>query len=142
MSRLRFGAHLLAPVSLVERPQGGLTLSILDRYDDMYLSRPISIMHCEGDCLQLMLIEPTSHRRRSRSTRIVQFAILIFRSVRKTKPFSHTRDLLRSHGEKVIEALFLAELITPPTMADETKRTIADVTSLHDASSGSARKRS
>jgi hypothetical protein len=43
----------------------------------------------------------------------VQFAILIFRSARKTKPFSHTRDLLRSHGKKVIEAFFSCRIDNP-----------------------------
>jgi hypothetical protein len=78
---------------------------------------------------------PTTHGASLRSTRIVQFPIFRVRCVRKTKPFSHASNLLRSHCKKIIQAFFLTESVTPPSVADETEGTIATVTSVHDASS-------
>src|SRR3977135_1940025 len=48
-----------------------------------------------------------------------------------SKPLFNTCDLLGSLSKEIIEALFLTELIAPPTMTDETEPTIAGVTFLH-----------
>jgi len=38
-----------------------------------------------------------------------------------------------SLGNEIIEAIFLTELVAPPTMTDETELAIAGLTSLHDS---------
>jgi hypothetical protein len=63
---------------------------------------------------------------------MVQFAIFVFRRLRKAEPFFHARDLPRSHCKKVVKAFLLTELVAPPSVADETERSIATVTSSHD----------
>jgi hypothetical protein len=50
----------------------------------------------------------------------------------RTRPLFHAPDLQSSLCKKIIETLFLTEMIAPPTMTDETELAIADVTSLHE----------
>jgi hypothetical protein len=48
-----------------------------------------------------------------------------------SKPLFNACYLLGSLSKEIIEALFLTELVAPPTMTDETEPTIAGVTFLH-----------
>ena len=57
-----------------------------------------------------------------------------------SKPLFHASDLLRSFCKKVVETVLSTKLVAPPSVTNQTKRTIAGVTSLHDLSRGSVAK--